>query len=490
MKNWPEWRPYSRGIGTISRRDFLCRTCNGIGALALANVLAEDLSADTAMTNPLAPKAQHIPRKAKHCIFIFMAGGASQLDTFDYKPALQKYANQPLPKLPGLSGEIEGFLNAPHRAIPSPFEFKKCGHSDRYVSTLFPHLAECVDDLAFIYGIKVDNNNHGPATMHVNTGSQLQGSPSIGSWISYGLGSPNQNLPAYVVIQDPRGAPVNGAAVWGNGYLPASYQGTLFRSSGTPILDLDLPDGLSRQQQRKEFDLLKWLNDQHREDRPGASDLEARINAYELAYRMQAEAPQIVDLSKESEQTRRLYGLDNPLTEGFGRQCLLARRLVEKGVRYNLLIHGVEISKYSWDDHGNVKERMPYHAVEVDQPVAGLLKDLKLRGLLDETLVVWASEMGRTPFINDLKSDKPGRDHNQWGLVMWLAGGDVKGGATAGETDEFGIRALRQPIPLRDVHATILDLMGLSDERLTYLHAGRFRKLTDIGGKVLKEIFA
>jgi Protein of unknown function (DUF1501) len=474
----------------LSRRDFLCQTCNGIGALALAGMLAEELTAGAPTVNPLAPRPQDLPRKAKHCIFLFMAGGASQIDTFDYKPALQKHADKPLPKLPGLSGEIEGFLSAPHRTIPSPFEFKKYGQTGRSISTLFPHLGECVDDLAFIYGIKVDNNNHGPATMHINTGSTLQGSPSIGAWVSYGLGSPNQNLPAYVVIQDPRGAPMNGAAVWGNGYLPASYQGTLFRSAGSPILDLDLPKGLSREQQRREFDLLKWLNEQHRSQRSGASELEARINAYELAFRMQAEAPEVVDLSRESEQTKKMYGLDDPNTEGFGRQCLLARRLVEKGVRYTLLVHGVEISKYSWDDHGNIKERMPYHAAEVDRPVAALLKDLKQRGLLEETLVVWASEMGRTPFINDLKSDKPGRDHNQYGLVMWLAGGDVKAGATAGATDEFGIKALEEPIPLRDVHATVLNLLGLNDERLTYLHAGRYRKLTDIGGRVLKEVIA
>jgi hypothetical protein len=473
----------------LSRREMLCRSYNGMGALALAGMLSVDLKAASAI-NPMAAKPPHLRRKAKHCIFVFMAGGASQIDTFDYKPALQKYAGGRLPKLAGVSGEIEGFLAAPHRTIPSPFDFKQYGKSGRYISTLFPKIGECVDDLAFIYGIKVDNNNHGPATMHVNTGSQLQGSPSLGSWLTYGLGSPNENLPGYVVIQDPRGSPVNGSVVWGNGYLPAAYQGTLFRSTGSPILDLDLPKNISREAQRKEFDLIKRLNERHLEDRPGASELEARISAYELAFRMQAEAPRVVDISAESEAIKQLYGLDNPLTAGFGRQCLLARRLVEAGVRSALLVHGVEIGKYSWDDHGNVKERMPGHAAEVDQPISGLLKDLKSRGLLDETLVVWASEMGRTPFINDMKSDKPGRDHNQYGLCMWMAGGNVKGGSTAGATDEFGIRALEKEIEMRDVHATILDLMGLDESRLTYLHAGRFRKLTDIGGTVLKEIIA
>jgi hypothetical protein len=473
-----------------SRREFLCRTCNGIGGMALAGMLSHDLGAAQADIHPMAVKPPHFGRKAKNCIFLFMAGGASQMDTFDYKPALQKYAGGKLPKLPGLSGEIEGFLEAPHRTIPSPFEFKRYGQCGRYVSTLFPHLGECVDDLAFIYGIKVDNNNHGPATMHVTTGSQLQGSASVGSWITYGLGSPNQNLPGYVVVQDPRGSPVNGSVVWGNGYLPAAYQGTTFRPTGSPILDLELPGGVDRKQQRHEFDLMRRLNERHLAERPGASELEARISAYELAFRMQSEAPGIVDLSNESEATRRMYGLDNPTTEGFGRQCLLARRLVENGVRYTLLVHGVEIGRYSWDDHGNIKERVPQHAAEVDQPVAALLKDLKSRGLLEETLVVWASEMGRTPFINELTGDKPGRDHNQYGLVMWLAGGDVKGGATAGQTDEFGIRSVEEPIPIRDVHATILNLMGLDDRRLTYLHAGRFRKLTDIGGTVIKGVIA
>jgi hypothetical protein len=355
---------------------------------------------------------------------------------------------------------------------------------------LFPHIGSRVDDIAFIHGIEVENNNHGPATMHATTGSQLQGSPSIGSWVTYGLGSPNQNLPGYVVIQDPRGAPVNGAAVWSNGYLPAEYQGTLFRSQGAPILHLNLPEGLTRERQRKEFDFVRWLNENHLSERPGATELEARIHAYELAFRMQAEATRVVDVENEPATTRDLYGLDNPVTAGFGRQCLLARRLVESGVRHVLLVHGVEIGQYSWDDHGNVGERIPRHAAEVDQPIGGLLTDLKQRGLLEETLVVWASEMGRTPMINDVATEKPGRDHNQYGLVMWMAGGNVKGGSSVGETDEFGLRALEEPIPLRDVHATLLDLMGLSDERLTYLHAGRFRRLTDIGGQVLSKIIA
>ena len=472
-----------------SRREILCRAWNGIGALALAGLTAED-AFSTESADPLAPKPQHFPRKAKQCIFLFMGGGVSQVDTFEYKPALAKYAGKRLPKVPGLSGEMEGFLEAQHQAIPTEFEFKQHGETGRWISSLFPELAGCVDDLAFVHGIKVDNNNHAPATFHVNCGSQFQGNPSVGAWVTYGLGSANQNLPGYVVIQDPRGAPMNGSSVWGAGYLPASHQGTPLRSSGSPILDLDLPESISRQQQRKEFDVLRKWNERHLDERPGAGELEARISAYELAFRMQAEAPSLVDLSRESEQVKRMYGLDDPVTGGFGRQCLLARRLVESGVRFTLVTHGPDNGKYSWDDHGNIMQRIPHHCAEVDRPVAALLKDLKQRGLLEQTLVVWASEMGRTPFINDLKTDKPGRDHNQYGLVMWMAGGDVKGGTTAGETDEFGIKSIGEPIPIRDVHATILDLLGIGDERLSYLHAGRFRRLTDIGGRVLREIYA
>ena len=475
---------------SASRREFLCRACNGIGGLALASMLADELGAERASLNPLAPRKQHLPRKAKHCIFLFMSGGVSHIESFDYKPNLEKYAGRRLPRPEGLSGEVATSLDAPHTAMPALWDFQQHGQSGRYVCSLFPHLSQHVDEMAFAFGIRLENNNHGPASLHLNTGSQFPGSPSVGSWIGYGLGTPNQNLPGYVVIQDPRGGPVNGSAVWGNGYLPASYQGIRFRSSGPPILNLEQPGDLSREQQRKEFDLLKWLNTKHGEHQPGASELEARINAYELAFRMQTTAPSVVDLASESEATRQLYGLNDPNTAGFGRQCLLARRLVEQGVRYTLLIHGKRIDQSSWDHHSDVKGRMPQNAIEVDKPVSALLTDLKSRGLLEETLVVWASEMGRTPYIqqgNGPPGPKPGRDHNQNALVMWMAGGDVKGGASVGATDEFGIGGIN-PIPLHDVHATILNLLGLDDKRLTYLHQGRYRKLTDIGGHVLSEL--
>ncbi len=474
----------------VTRRDLLSRAFNGVGALALGGLLADELKAENSIVNPLTSRPQHQARKAKHCIFLFMQGGVSQVDSFEYKPMLQKLHGKPLPRIPNLSGELQGRLSFEHVCVGSPFPFKQHGESARYMSGLYPNLSQHVDDMAFIHGIKTDNPNHGPSTLHVTTGSQFHGSPSAGSWISYGLGTPNENLPGYVVIQDPRGAPVNGAAVWANGYLPAVHQGTLLRPTGTPILNLDLPRGLSRAQQRREFDVLEWLNRRHLEERPGAGQLEARISAYELAFRMQTEAPEVVDLSREPERIKQMYGLDDAATAGFGRQCLLARRLVERGVRYTLLIHGVQITRDSWDDHSNVEGGMIKHSREVDQPIAALLTDLKQRGLLDETLVVWASEMGRTPFKNGKLGSNPGRDHNAYALVMWMAGGDVKGGATAGETDEFGLRSVEDPIPIRNVHATLLDLMGLNDDDLRYLHAGRFRQLTDIGGEVLSEIIA
>lgn len=475
----------------FSRRQLLSAAYNGIGSLALGSLLADESRADRAnQVDPLAPKLPHLRRKAKHCIFLFMQGGVSQMDSLEYKPVLNQLHGKPLPRLPHITGELQGRLTFDHAIVGSEFKFKKHGSSGRYVSELLPNLAKHVDDMAFIHGIKTDNQNHGPSTLHVTTGSQFPGSPSVGSWVNYGLGSMNRDMPGYIVIQDPRGAPVNGAAVWANGYLPAAYQGTLLRPNGTPILNLDRPPGMSAAQQRREFDALARLNREHLSQHPGASELEARISAYELAFRMQTAAPQLVDISDEPEHVRELYGLNENATAGFGRQCLLARRFVEAGVRYTLLIHGVQIGGDSWDDHGNVAGGMRKHCREVDKPVAGLLTDLKRRGLLDETLVVWASEMGRTPFVNGKLGKTPGREHNSHALTMWMAGGDIKGGATAGETDEFSLRSIGEPISIRDVHATILNLMGLRDDDLRFLHAGRMRQLTDIGGSVLGQLIA
>lgn len=472
----------------LNRRDFLQKTWNGIGCLGLGGVLAQEAIASGNLYSPQQPRIAHLPRKAKHCIFLFMQGGVSQMDSFEYKPELNKLHGKPIPRATNVSGELQGRLSFPHVCVGSPFSFKRHGQTGRYFSELLPHLAIHADEMAFIHGIKTDNQNHGPSTLHVNTGSQFPGSPSVGSWISYGLGTVNQNLPGYVVIQDPRGAPVNGAAIWANGYLPAAYQGTLLRTSGSPILNLKNAAALSRDQQKRELEAMNWLNRQHMAERADVSELEARIAAYELAFRMQTDAPELVDLSREPENVKQLYGMDESETAGFGRQCLLARRLVERGVRYTLLVHGVQIGSHSWDDHGNVKDGMIRHCREVDKPIAGLLTDLKRLGLLEETLVVWASEMGRTPFKNGGMSKNPGREHNSNALAMWMAGGNISPGTTVGETDEFSLRSLQKPIHIRDVHATILDQMGLSDPDLTFKHAGRIRKLTDIGGNVLTSI--
>jgi hypothetical protein len=393
-----------------------------------------------------------------------------------------------MPQAQRTQGELATFSAAPNRVIPPQWDFAQHGQSGRWLSSLLPNLATRVDDLAFIHGIKVDNNNHGPAVYHTLTGNQFPGSASIGAWVTYGLGSENRDLPGFIVMGDHRGSTIGGAGVWGNGFLPAAYQGALFRNGSTPIVDLNPRPGVTPKSQRSELDLLKWFNEKHSAERSNTSELDARIASYELAFRMQTKAPELVDLAHETEATKKLYGLDDAMTEPFGRQCLLARRMVERGVRFVKLLHGAGGDR--WDDHGDIKTRLPIHAKEVDKPIAGLLTDLKARGLLDETLVVWASEMGRTPFDNNLVTDKPGRDHNQYGLVVWMAGGGIKAGSSFGETDDFSVRAAAEEIPLRDVHATLLDLLGLDQYRLTFLHAGRYKKLTDIGGRVIKEIMA
>jgi Protein of unknown function (DUF1501) len=472
----------------MTRRQLLFDSYIGLGGLALADLLAADSTAVAGSGAPMAAKPPHHPSKAKSCIFLFMEGGVSQMDTFEYKPALVKYAGQQMPKAERTTGELATFSAAPNRVIPPYWEFQRRGESGRWISSLLPHLGERVDDMAFIHGLKVDNNNHGPAVYHTLTGNMFPGSASVGAWVTYGLGSENKDLPGFVVMGDRRGATIGGAGVWGNGFLPAAYQGTLFRNGTTPIVDLNRRNDLTPAQQRSELDLLRWMNEKHAAERSNNSELEARIASYELAFRMQTKAPELVDLSHETETTRRLYGLDDPMTEPFGRQCLLARRMVERGVRFVKLLHGAGGDR--WDDHGAIKERLPVHCREVDKPIAGLLADLKSRGLLDSTLVVWASEMGRTPFDNNLTTDKPGRDHNQYGLVSWLAGGGVKPGTSFGETDDFSVRAAGDEIPIRDFHATLLWLLGLDQNRLTYLHAGRFKKLTDTGGRVIREIIA
>ena len=476
----------------MNRREFLANSYIGLGGIALSHLAGApaSLAAVGPSVNPLAPRPQQLPARAKRCIFLFMEGGASQVDLFEYKPALEKYAGQQTPKAPGAIGEVANMTAAPNRVVPPTARFSRHGQSGRWMTELLPHLATCVDDMAFIHGVKVNGNNHAPAVYHALSGNTFPGNASIGAWVTYGLGSENQDLPAFLVLSDRRGSPVIGSSAWSNGYLPAAFQGTALRPGPTPIVNLRAQEGMTREQQRRDLDLLRWLNENHAAEHSNAGELEARIASYELAYRMQIEAPELVDLSRETPATRTLYGLDDPRTESFGHECLLARRMVERGVRFVMALHGAGKGVQSWDDHGDTCGRIPKHCYEVDRPIAGLLKDLKSRGLLEETLVVWASEMGRTPFDTNVVTDKPGREHNQYGLVVWMAGGDVRAGATFGQTDDFGIRNVEDPVPLRDFHATLLHLLGLDQNRLTYLHAGRYKKLTDIGGRVITEVIA
>ena len=470
-----------------SRRQMLRASFNGLGGLALASLLSEDATAFGGLDGGLP---HHNP-KAKNCIFLFMSGGVSQVDTFENKPELRRIDGRRMPVLPGLAKQLDAYVRSDVVAVGSPFEFRRYGGSGREMSTMFENLGGVADDLAFVHGIEVDSPLHSAATLHVTTGSVFAGNPSVGSWVAYGLGSENENLPAYVVLHDRRGGPVNGAAVWQSGYLPTSFQGTLLRSSGTPILNLNAPRGRSSQATRTELDLLKWTNDQHAARRGFPDDLETRIAAYEMAYRMQTHAPGIVDISDEPSTVQRLYGLDDPVTEPFGRQCLLARRMVERGVRYSLLVHGWENGVYSWDHHKQIREWLPARAREVDLPIAGLIRDLKARGLLDETLIVFTTEMSRTPFISrNAYGDGVGRDHHRHSMVTWLAGAGVKGGSTVGATDEFSLSCADEPIHVRDIHATILHLMGLDSDALTFLHEGRHKRLTDTGGRVLHKILS
>ena len=474
----------------LSRRELLNRTWNGIGSLALTSLLVDEArAAERGLPDPLAPKPPPLPAAAKRCIFVFASGGVSQVDTFDYKPSLAKYAGKRMPQLPDVEGEIEAFLRRGATALPSPFEFKRHGETGRAISTLFEHLGPLADKLALVYGVKGESNNHSPATMQINTGSPFQGHPSVGAWVTYGLGSENRNLPGYVVLQDYRGGPVNGPAVWQSGYLPATYQGTPFRPSEPAVLHLDSPPGVDRARTRRELDLLRRFNERHAEQRTARDELDARIAAYELAFRMQTEAAAVTDIADEPASMRKLYGLDDPVTEPFARQCLMARRLVEKDVRFVLLIHGWENGQFSWDHHKELETLLPARAREIDRPVAGLLTDLEQRGLLEDTIVVWTSEMGRTPFIQG-NPRYPGRNHNQWGMASWFAGAGVKAGATAGGTDEFGLRSAADTLEIKDLHATVLRLMGLDQMALTFLHQGRFRRLTDTGGRVLEEVLA
>jgi Protein of unknown function (DUF1501) len=474
-----------------TRREVLWEAGGGFVGTALTALLAGDgffNEAKAAETEPStdslpAGKRPHFPAKAKACIVLFMYGGVSQVDTFDPKPQLARRTGEPIPVLdsdPVLKARNPGTL------LGSTRRFSRCGQAGIDVSDLYPHLSRCVDDLAVIRSMHTDSFAHGSGLLQMNTGFVRQGHPSLGSWVTYGLGTENQNLPGYVVLLDQRGGPISGPPNWGSGFMPATYHGTQFRTSGDPILNLRPPQGVSTKQQRNQLDLLARLNQAHGPAGRDNSQLMARVASYELAFRMQAAAPEAVDLASESSETLRLYGLDDPKTELFGRRCLMARRLVERGVRFVQVYSGGGHNDENWDAHSDVNKNHELHCGETDKPMAALLCDLKRRGLLAETLVVWTGEFGRTPTGQNGK----GRDHSPRGFTSWLAGGGVKGGQAYGETDEFGYAAALNKVHVHDLHATILHLLGLDHTLLTYFHGGRDMRLTDVHGRVVREILA
>ncbi len=469
-----------------SRREFLWQVGGGFAGLALADLFFRGNPANAGvLPGPLTPHPGHFRPRAKHVVFLFMNGGPSQVDTFDPKPALSKYNGLPYQgdAKVGSNGRPVG------RLMQSPFEFKRHGRSGLEISSLFPHTARFADDLCVIRSMHSDTAAHASGCLQMNTGSIFIGRPCLGAWLSYGLGALNENLPSFVVMTDPRGGPIGSASNWGAGYIPAAYQGTLFRSAGVPLLDLATPEGTTDVTQRKALDLLGKLNREHLASRPGESELAARIESYELAYRMQTSAAEVVDLGREDERTRELYGLNNRLTADFGRKCLITRRLLEKGVRFIQLYSGGGHIEDTWDGHNDCIANHRLHAGETDQPIAALIEDLKRTGLWDETLLIWGGEFGRTPTSEGV--GKPGRDHDWHGFSMWLAGAGVKGGQAIGATDELGFKAVDEPCHVSDLHATVLHLMGLDHTRLTFLHSGLNQRLTGVlDRRVIEKVLA
>src|SRR5215212_12255052 len=479
--NGPDTRP-------TSRRQFLRHAGGGFGLLALASLLNRDgLLAATprvalpSLANPFAPKPAHFPAQAQRVIFLFMSGGPSHVDLFDPKPDLIRLAGEPIPESFGTFKTRRAV--AKNKLLAPVRPFQKRGQSGIEISDFLPHTASCADDLCVLRGCYADSVTHPESVYQMNTGSILMGRPSLGAWVAYGLGTENRDMPAFVVLPDPNGWVKGGAPAWGNGYLPATYQGTLLRGGESPILDLKTPKGISAEQQRATVDFINQLNRTGLGPGEENSELAARIAAYELAYRMQSHAPEVVDISKETEATKKLYGLDNKTTAEFGLRCLLARRLVESGVRFVQLYGG---DTNGWDGHADVEGNHARLCAQSDLPVAGLLKDLKSRGLWDSTLVIWGGEFGRMP----MSEGQNGRDHNPHGFSMWLAGGGVKGGQVIGATDAVGLRAEAERAHVHDIHATILHLLGLDHEQLTFRHNGRDERLTDVAGEVIRKVIA
>jgi hypothetical protein len=469
----------------ISRRDMLRHAGFGFGAWALLDLLTRDgaIAATAAPENPLAAKPPRFPSRAKHVIFLFMQGGPSHIDTFDPKPLLKERHGQPLPPsvIQGLQLQ---FTKNDAAILGSPQTFSKCGESGLEIADTYPHLQRCADDLAIVRSCYHDSFNHAPAQYMLNTGHSRMGRPCLGSWVTYGLGSESDDLPAFVVMAT-TGDVKGGPPVFDHGFLPGTYQPTVLRNAGSPVLYLDAPGGHRDKADRREvLDLVQWLNREHLSARgEGVDDLSSRIASYELAFRMQAAVPEAVDLSREMEATKRLYGLDDPIANKFGTDCLIARRLVERGVRFVQIFTG-SAGADDWDAaHAENDKTHREMARRVDRPIAALLTDLKARGLLDETLIVWGGEFGRTPVADGRYPDKPaGRDHNPYGFTTWLAGAGIKGGRTIGATDEFGLRAVEERAHVNDLHATILKLLGLDHRALTFLFEGREHRLTDVGG--------
>jgi Protein of unknown function (DUF1501) len=464
-----------------TRRQLLGRLGGGIAGVAFQDLLVRQGLASAA-PSPLAPKPPHFPPKAKAVISIFCYGGVSHMDTFDPKPELQKRQGEAMTGV----GDFEVSQGHPGGLMPSPWEFQRYGECGLEVSSIFPQVAEHADELAVIRSMYSTSNDHGPALYQMNTGTVLAGHPSVGSWVTYGLGTENENLPGFIVFTDYRGGPIGGAPNWGNGYMPAAYQGTPFRSQGDAVVDLRPPAEMDRERQQRWLGLLADLNQKHLEQNPLDSELSARIGTYELAFRMQTHATEAIDITKESEATRKLYGLDEEVTAYFGRQALMARRLVERGVRFVQIYSGGGNFQPSWDAHWDLKGNHERHATETDKPISALMKDLKSRGLLDSTLLIWHGEFGRMPISQRMD----GRDHNPDGFTVWMAGGGVKGGSVVGATDQYGYRAVDNRKSTYDLHATILHLLGLNHEKLTYRHNGRDMRLTDVHGNVMREVVA
>ena len=457
-----------------SRREFLRRGGAGFGSIALSALLAEEASASAQTpANPLSPRPPHFVARAKRVIFLFMPGGPSQVDTFDPKPRLTRDHGRPSPKL---------YLGQQRKLLASPWRFRHHGESGLEVSDLFPQVGALVDHLCVIRSMVADDVNHPGGCLQMNTGERVATRPSLGAWVTYGLGTENQNLPGFIAIGP--GPLIEGARQYGAGFLPAAFQGTFVSDLKTPIRNLK-NDRVSPARQRRDLDALRRLNDLHRDQRAEDSRLSARIESFELAYRMQAQAPDAFDLSGETEATKRVYGLDQDATAVFGRQCLLARRMVERGVRFVQLYHTTG-GFQPWDQHSDLKGAHARNAMATDRPIAGLLTDLKARGLLDDTLVIWGGEFGRTPTAEG----QDGRDHHPYGFTMWLAGGGVRGGMAHGATDDLGWDAVEDRVHVHDLHATILHLLGLNHERLTYRYSGRDFRLTDVYGNVVSKILA